>query len=67
MQSEPLIHPEQKRLYKKMSAEQKLQCAMDLYNTAWQLKLCGIRSQHPEWSEEQVKKQVWEIFLYAAT
>lgn len=67
IKSEPFLHPEQKRLYQQMNAEQKLKCALDLYETAWQLKLCGLRAQHPDWSEEQVKKRVREIFLYAAT
>lgn len=63
----PFLHPEQTLLYQQMSAEQKVQCILSLHKTAWELKLCGLRSQHPDWSEERLHQKVRELFLYAGT
>jgi hypothetical protein len=60
-----MLHPEQIKALKAMSAEQKLQVAMDLYWSARRLKEAAIRQQHPDWPEEKVKKEVRESFLYA--
>ncbi len=59
------MHPVQVEIYKKMSPAKKLAIADNLYRTAWQLKTGAIRKQHPEWTEEEVRKKVREIFLYA--
>lgn len=61
------LHPEQKRLYQQMSAADKIECVLRLRKVAWELKLCGLRSQHPDWSEERLHQKVRELFLYART
>ena len=61
------MHPEQKRIYRSMTPEQKLKVAMDLYHCARELKAAGLRSQHPDWTESKVQEKVREIFLYART
>ena len=61
------MHPEQKRIYRSMTPEQKLKVATDLYRSARELKAAGLRSQHPDWSESEVQEKVREIFLYART
>ena len=61
------MHPEQKRIYQKMMAEQKLRIMTELYHSARELKVAGLRSQHPDWSEEEIKERIREIFLYART
>jgi hypothetical protein len=61
------MHPEQKRIFKKMTPEQKLRISTWLYWTARELKAAGLRRQHPEWTREQIDKKVREIFLYART
>ena len=61
------MHPEQKRIYRSMTPEQKLKVAMDLYHCARELKAAGLRSQHPGWTESEVQEKVREIFLYART
>lgn len=53
------------QLLKKMTPEQKLNLAQQLYNSARQLKEAGIRMQHPDWDENQVQQAVREAFLYA--
>jgi len=50
-----------------MSGEQKLRSAFALYWSARNLKAAALRTQHPEWSEEDVQKRVREIFLHAVT
>jgi len=62
-----LLHPEQKRRYQQMSAADKIECALRLRKAAWELKWCGLRSQHPDWSEERLHQKVRELFLYART
>jgi hypothetical protein len=61
------MHPEQKRIFKKMTPEQKLAISMRLYWTARDLKAAGLRLQHPEWTQKQIDQKVREIFLYART
>jgi hypothetical protein len=61
------MHPVQKRIFKKMTPEQKLRISMQLYRTARELKAAGLRRQHPEWTPQQIDKKVREIFLYART
>lgn len=59
------MHPEQKRIYQNMTAEQKLRLLLDLQLTARKLKAAGLRKQHPDWTEKEVQEKVREIFLYA--
>jgi hypothetical protein len=48
-----------------MSGERRLHVAEQLYWTARRIKAAGIRDQHPNWSDEQVKAEVRRIFLHA--
>lgn len=57
----------QVQLLAKMTPEQKLNLAQQLYNSARQLKEAGLRMQHPDWNETQVQQAVREAFLYART
>ena len=59
--------PEQIAILRAMPGEKRLQLAEKLYWTARKLKAAGLRSQHPDWTEEQVKEQVRQIFLHART
>ncbi len=59
------MHPEQIKIFKKMSPAKKLELAGDLYYSARELKTAAIRKHHPEWTEKEVVKKVREIFLYA--
>jgi hypothetical protein len=55
------------RAIRGMTAEQKLASAEALWHTAWELKIAGVRMQHPEWSGDQVAAQVRQLFLRATT
>ncbi len=61
------MHPEQRRILQSMSPERKLQLAIRLYDSARELKAAGLRLQHPDWNEEEIREKVREIFFYART
>ena len=61
------MHPEQKRIFQSMSAEQKLTAALKFYYSAKELKAAGLLVQNPDWSEDMIRDKVREIFLYART
>ncbi|MEM9457610.1 MAG: hypothetical protein AAGF11_25755 [Myxococcota bacterium] len=48
----------------RMTPEQKLKASMRLYWSARALKAAWFRSQHPEWTEDQVKAAVRDAFLF---
>ncbi len=52
---------------KYMTPEKKLQIALNLYYSALKLKEAGLREQHPDWSDADIKQKAREIFLYART
>lgn len=59
--------PEQKRIFKSMTPEQKLRAAMNLYHSAKKLKAAALKQQRPDWNEKQIEQKVREVFLYART
>ena len=54
----------QVEIFRRMTPEQKLRAAERLYWSARELKSAWFRQEHPEWSEEQVKKAVRDAFLF---
>lgn len=56
---------EARRIIQAMSPAQKLKAAELLYYSARQLKAAALRAQHPDWSEETVRRAVRETFLRA--
>lgn len=50
-----------------MSPAQKLKATQKLYEMALKLKEAGLRMAHPDWSQDQIKKTLRDIFLYART
>ena len=61
------MHPEQKKSYQAMTPDQKLRVALDLYYSAREIKTAGLKSQHPDWTEDTIRQKVRDIFLYART
>lgn len=59
--------PEQIKIFRAMSGEERLRLAERLYWSARNMKKAGVRAQHPEWSEEQIEAEVRQIFLNART
>jgi hypothetical protein len=59
--------PEQIEIFRKMSGQRRLELSSQLYWSARKMKAAGLRSQHPDWSEEQIQAEVRQIFLHART
>ena len=57
----------QTSVYRRMTPAEKWHEVQKLRQTAWILKMAGVRALHPDWSEERVEFAVREIFLYAVS
>ncbi len=55
----------QDEILRKMTPQQKLEVAMNLYYSARELKSAWIRQLHQDWSDQQVEEAVREIFVNA--
>jgi hypothetical protein len=60
-----MMSPEEIRILRAMTPEQKLRAVESLYWTARGLKAAWLRSKHPGWSEGEVQRKVRDIFLHA--
>lgn len=47
------LHPEQVKRLRKMSLDRRAAIALAFVRSMRQLKLSALRSQHPDWTEEQ--------------
>jgi hypothetical protein len=54
--------PEQFAIYRRMTPERRLALAEQLCWTARELKTSWLRSQHADWPEEKVRREVARIF-----
>jgi len=59
--------PEQDAILRRMTPGQRWEAARNLYWTMRRHKAAFLRSQHPEWSEQQVNDEVRRIFANART
>jgi hypothetical protein len=57
--------PQQLAILRGITGQQRLRLAERLYWSARKIKTAGLRSQHPEWSKEQIEAEVRRIFLHA--
>jgi len=57
--------PEQIESFRCMTPERRLALAEQLYWSAREWKAAWLRTQHADWSEEQVRREVTRIFLHA--
>ena len=48
-----------------MSPAQKLRAAERLYYSAWELKAAALRAEHPDWTDDAIRRAVLMILLYA--
>jgi hypothetical protein len=53
----PEIEEMQARIHKSMTGEQRLLLALEMSYLSHALMKAGIRSRHPDWSEEQVTRE----------
>ena len=61
------VSPEYRATLQRLSGAQKLSTAFALYWEARRLKAARLRSEHPDWTEEQVEERTKEIFMHAVT
>lgn len=59
--------PEQIAILRRMTPEERWSAARRLYWTCRRHKAAFLRSQHPNWSKEQVQDEVCRIFQNART
>lgn len=57
--------PEQLKILRAMSGQDRLKVAERLYWSAHKMKSAGLRAQHPDWRESQVEAEVRRIFANA--
>jgi hypothetical protein len=57
----------QREIIAKMSVEEKLLVANQLFHSAWALKKAALQAFHPELPENEINRRVKEAFLYART
>jgi hypothetical protein len=55
-------HAQHERI-RAMSPKRRLEVAQELYDTAWQLKVAGLRREHPDRSDQQIFAQARRVFL----
>ena len=53
------------KIIRGLTPAQKLKAAQEIWEVARQVKAAGLRSQHPDWTEEEIQRAVREAFLYA--
>jgi hypothetical protein len=61
------MHPLQRKIYRKMTPEQKLRVSFALYHSAYALKKAAIENLHSDWEEKEILKAVRKVFLSAST
>ncbi|MEO5720429.1 MAG: hypothetical protein ABIR71_03035 [Chthoniobacterales bacterium] len=54
------LHPEQIKALRQMSLQQRLELALAAIESAGDLRKALIRSEHPEWSADEVAEAVRE-------
>jgi len=57
----------QDEILRKMTPQQKLEVAMNLYYSARELKAAWVRQLHEDWSDQQVAEAVREVFVNAGS
>ncbi len=57
--------PEQFAIYRRMTPGRRLEIAEQLYWSARRMKTAWVQAQHPDWSEEQVAREVMRNFSHA--
>jgi hypothetical protein len=58
------LHPVQIEIFKKMPMEEKFLLMGKLFEDAKEIKKVSLKSLYPYWSEEQLDKAVFELFVY---
>ena len=57
--------PKQYEAYRRMTPEKRLQIAERMYWSARRLKTAWLREQHPDWTDQEIAREVTRIFTHA--
>jgi hypothetical protein len=58
------LHPEQIKVLRKMSLDRRAQIALGFIRSLGRLKAAALRSQHPDWNEQQVAEALRQSILH---
>jgi len=58
------LHPEQVKALREMSLDRRAAIALAFLRSMRQLKLCSLRSQHPDWTEAQIHAALRRSFSH---
>lgn len=61
------MHPMQVAAYRRMTVAQKLDQLAGMYKMAREMMAAGTRMRHPEWSDEEIEREVRERMLYGVS
>jgi hypothetical protein len=61
------IHPVQLEGFKRMTPAEKIRMVEQLHYTGIRLRMVGLRTQHPDWTEQQLELEARRSLLYAGT
>ena len=61
------MHPMQIRGYRKMTPAEKLTALAQFHASTCEFFASGVRMRHPEYTEDQVRREVRASILYGAT
>jgi len=64
---EDLPSPGQVEIYRRMTPGRRLEIAEQMYWSAREMKAAWLRSQHPDWTEDQVDQEVTRLFSHATS
>jgi hypothetical protein len=64
---EDLPSPEQVEIYRRMTPGRRLEIAEQMYWSAREMKAAWLRAQHPDWTEDQVNREVTRLFSHATS
>ena len=67
MRSDEQASPDQIKVLRRMTPEQRWRAAHRLYWTVRRHKAAFLHTQHPEWSDQRIQEEVRRIFLHART
>jgi hypothetical protein len=58
------LHPEQVKVLRKMTLERRAEIALGFIRSMGRWKAAALRSQHPDWSEQQVVEALRQSILH---
>ncbi len=59
------LHPEQVKILRRMSLQRRADLALGCIRSMGKLKRTALRSQHPDWSEEQIAAELRRSIMHA--